>query len=416
MISAWNRRWCAAAAAALLISGASWAEPLHHGFAPERLRRLDAAIEQAIAEDRLAGAVMWITRDGQPVKQQAYGHSDRAANRPMQVDTIMRIASMSKAVTTVAAMMLYEEGHFLLQDPIAHYLPEFAQPVVAIADPSAPGGYRTEPARRPIRVLDLLCHTAGLTYGEGPAEALYKDAKLHGWYLAAHDETIADVVRRLAQLPLHGQPGETYQYGFSTDVLGRYIEAVSGRPLDQFFAERIFQPLGMNDTYFFLPVEKADRLAPVYGYEDGTLSVVETVEESAYVHGPRKCFGGGAGLVSTAPDYGRFLQMLVNGGELDGVRLLSPRTVALMSTDHHVPGFDWDTRSFGLGFWVLTDLGRHHELGQEGAYGWGSAYYPQYVVDPQNRMTALLMAQLRPTGGMSLNQRFKVLTYQALIE
>jgi CubicO group peptidase (beta-lactamase class C family) len=358
------------------------------GFDPERLARLDRVIQRSVDEDKLAGAVMLVLRNGETAHVQSYGWADRGAQRPIGADTIMRIASMSKAITTVAALMLYEEGHFLLRDPISNYLPAFAKPGVAVA--SADGkSFTTEPARQAIRVIDLMRHTAGLTYGDGPAKALYQEAKLTGWYLAGHDETIGEVVDRLATLPLHGQPGERYQYGYSTDVLGRFVEVVSGESLDQFLARRLFEPLGMKDTSFFLSPEKADRLAPVYGYDrDGKLVVNETTATTEYLHGPRKCFGGGAGLLSTANDYARFLQMLLNGGELEGVRILSPQTVALMRADHHVPGFNWDTKRFGLGFWVLADPGLYGEIGSVGSYGWGSAYYPQYLVDPDKRMVA----------------------------
>jgi CubicO group peptidase (beta-lactamase class C family) len=391
------------------------AGPVRKGFDLERLKRLDDVIQRSVDEEKLAGAVMLILREGETAHLQSYGWADRDAKRPMTPDTIMRIASMSKAITTVAALILYEEGHFLLRDPISNYLPAFSKPVVAVA--SADGkSFTTEPARRPIRVIDLMRHTAGLTYGDGPAKALYEQAKLTGWYLAGHDETIAQVVDRLATLPLHGQPGERYQYGYSTDVLGRYVEAVSGETLDQFLARRIFEPLGMKDTHFFLPPEKADRLAPVYGYSGGKLVLNETTAKTEYLHGPRKCFGGGAGLLSTTTDYARFLQMLLNDGELEGVRILSPQTVALMRADHHVPGYDWDTKRFGLGFWVLADRGLYGEIGSVGSYGWGSAYYPQYLVDPEKRLVAMLMTQLRPAPSFDLNQRFKVLMYQALVD
>lgn len=399
---------------ALAFALAGAAEPSELGFDPKRLERLDAVIEKRIADDRIAGAVMYIARDGEPAHVKAYGLADREAREPMRTDAIMRIASMSKAVTTVAAMMLYEEGHFLLDDPISNYLPEFEKSVVAERADNA-DGFVTQPASEPIRVIHLMTHTAGLTYGDGPARALYEKANLTGWYFADHDETIGEAVKRLATLPLHAHPGTKYQYGYSLDVLGRYVEAVSGMPLDEFMAKRIFEPLGMKDTSFFLPSEKAERLAPVYGYEDGKLVLKETAATSDYVHGPRKCFSGGAGLLSTAGDYGRFLQMLLNGGELDGVRLLSRHSVELMRADHHVPGYNGDTRAFGLGFWIITDPGLFGELGSVGSYGWGSAYYPQYLVDPEERMVAIFMTQLMPTGGLKLNQRFKVLTYQALV-
>jgi CubicO group peptidase (beta-lactamase class C family) len=392
------------------------ADPSTLGFDPTRLQRVDSVIQQNIDREQLAGAVMFIARDGQTVELRALGKRDVEAGQPMTTDTIFRIASMSKAVTTVAVMMLYEEGRFMLHDPVSKYLPAFSHSEVAMAAPAdAPGGAKfvTEPAKRPIQIRDLLTHTAGLTYGDGPAVAEYKKANLYGWYFANHDETIGQAIDRLATLPLQGQPGEKWQYGFSSDVLGRLVEVVSGMPLDRFFAERIFKPLKMVDTCFFLPPEKESRLAKVYGLRDGKLYLSD---QGDYVRGPRKCFSGGAGLLSTASDYGRLLQMLLNGGELGGVRLLSPKTVELMHVNHTGDKYTQDTGAFGLGFWVMTDLGRYGEVGSLGSYGWGSAYFPQYVVDPKERMVAFMMTQLMPAGGSELNQQVKVLTYQALVK
>ncbi len=389
------------------------------GFSPERLQRLDAVMQESVAKHEIAGGIMVIVRNGQTVKLQAYGMQDIDAGKAMPTDAIFRIASMSKAVTTVAVMMLYEEGRFLLHDPVSKYIPAFANSVVAVPPPagSAPDvKYVTVPAKRPIQIRDLLTHTAGLTYGDGLAVDDYKKANLYWWYFANHDETIGDAINRLAKLPLHGQPGEAWQYGFSTDVLGYLVEVVSGMPLDRFIEERICRPLKMKDTCFFLPPEKADRLAPVYGIEGGKLVLKETSAKTDYIQGPRKCFSGGAGLLSTANDYGRLLQMLLNGGELDGVRLLGPKTVELMHQNHLGDKYRRDTTGFGLGFWVNGDLGYYGELGSEGAYGWGSAYYPQYLVDPKEKLVAFFMTQLLPAGNCTLNQRFKVLTYQALIK
>ena len=389
------------------------------GFSPERLQRLDAVVQESVAKHEIAGGIMYIARNGQIVKLQAYGMQDIEAGKPMPTDAIFRIASMSKAVTTVAVMMLYEEGHFLLHDPVSKYIPAFANSVVAVPPPagSAPDvKYVTVPAKRPIQIRDLLTHTAGLTYGDGLAVDDYKKANLHYWYFADHDETIGEAINRLAKLPLHAQPGESWQYGFSTDVLGYLVEVVSGMPLDRFVEERICRPLKMKDTCFFLSPEKADRLAPVYGIEGGKLVLEETSAKSDYVHGPRKCFSGGAGLLSTASDYGRLLQMLLNGGELDGVRLLSPKSVELMHQNHVGDKYRRDASGFGLGFWVNEDLGFYGELGSASAYGWGSAYYPQYFVDPKEKLVAFFMTQLRPAGDVTLNQRFKVLIYQALMK
>ncbi len=389
------------------------------GFDPARLRRLDAVIDAAIAKKQLAGGVIYLAREGRTVQLKPYGLQDVEKGKAMPVDAIFRIASMSKAVTTVAVMILYEEGKFMLHDPVSKYIPAFKNSVVAVpppADGSAPGRkFVTVPAKRPIQIRDLLTHTAGLTYGNGLAADLYKAAGLSGWYFADKDETIGEVINRLATLPLDGQPGESWQYGYSTDVLGYLVEVASGMPLDQFIRERITQPLKMADTCFFLPLEKADRLAPVYGVSNGVLSLREDSEKSDYLHGPRKCFSGGAGLLATITDYGRFLQMLLNGGELDGVRILSPKSVELMHANHTGNKYERDTRAFGLGFWVNNDLGYYGELGSDGAYGWGSAYFPQYLVDPKERMVAIFMTQLLPAGGLDLNQKFKVMIYQALI-
>jgi CubicO group peptidase (beta-lactamase class C family) len=384
------------------------------GFDPARLGRLDALMQQSVDQERIAGAIMYIARDGQPAHFRTYGRMDIEARKPMAADAIFRIASMSKAVTSVAVMMLYEEGRFMLHDPVERYIPSFRNAVVAVAAPKgAPAGtkFTTEKARRPIQIRDLLTHTAGLTYGDGPAVDSYKAAGLHGWYFADKDETLAAVIDRLGQLPLHAHPGEKYQYGYSTDVLGRLVEVISGMSLDRFFAERICGPLKMTDTCFFLPPEKEGRLAKVYGIEGGKLV---PGDQGHYVTGPRKCFSGGAGLLSTARDYGRFLQMLLNDGELEGVRVLSRKSVELMRVSHTGDKYTGDTGAFGLGFWVNTDMGRTGEIGTLGAYGWGSAYYPQYLVDPKERIVAFFLTQLRPAGGGDLNQKWKTLMYQAL--
>jgi CubicO group peptidase (beta-lactamase class C family) len=389
------------------------------GFDPARLARMDGLIQESIDRETLAGAVLYVSRDGVPARLQAFGWQDKEKGIRMSDDAIFRIASMSKAVTSVAVMILYEEGRFLLHDPVSKYIPAFANSVVAEPAPAgSPAGttYVTVPARRPIQIRDLLTHTAGLTYGDGLALERYKAAGLHGWYLANKDETIGECINRLATLPLHGHPGESWQYGYGTDVLGYLVEVVSGQTLDRFIEERICRPLRMTDTSFFLSLEKAPRLAPVYGLEKGKLTLREPTEKSDYVHGPRKCLSGGAGLLSTARDYGRFLQMLLNGGQLDGVRILSPKTVELMIANHTGDKFKRDTNAFGLGFWVNQDLGAHGELSSEGAYGWGSAYYPQYLVDPKEGVVSFFMTQLLPAGGLDLNRKLKVSVYQAIVD
>jgi CubicO group peptidase (beta-lactamase class C family) len=401
---------CAALAHVPVTVAAPRAEAVNaQGFSPERLKRLDAAIEEQIHRKQLAGGVMVVMRDGKPVVFKAYGQQDIENGVAMRTDTIFRIASMTKALTTVAAMILYEEGRFLLKDPVARYLPAFANVQVAL-----PGG-GTEKPRRPLTIHDLLTHTSGMSYGAGPAQAAYHAAGMKDWYLVGNDETLAQWTDRFAALPLQGQPGEDFIYGYATDVLGRLVEVVSGQPLDQFIKTRITDPLRMPDTGFWVPPEKVARLANVYGLEGGQLKLFETSARSDFVNGRAKLLSGGAGMVSTAGDYARFLQMLLNKGQLDGVRILAPKTVELMAADHLVDKSRGDADGFGLGFWVNVKRGGFKELGSEGAFGWGSAYFPQYTVDPKERLVILLMTQLRPAGNSTLNLRVRNLTYQALI-
>ena len=329
---------------------------------------------------------------------------------------------MSKAVTTVAALMLFEEGRLTLDAPVSRYVPSFAKTTVYVPPPKdAPAGAEGNvvPAMRPITIRDLMTHTAGISYGSGALEERYKAANAYWWYLADKDETIASFVDRLATLPFEAQPGERFVYGFSTDVLGRVVEVVSGQSLDAFFATRIFRPLGMPDTSFFLPPGKRARLATVYGLsEAGTLvrgPEAGPAGQGAYVDGPRKCFSGGAGLLSTAADYGRLLQMLLNGGELDGVRLLSPKTVALATSNLDGSLYDEGRLGFGLGFEVTEKVGPAGRLDSPGAYGWGSAYYPRYFVDPEEKLVAFFLAQLVPARDYDLHRRFRTLVYQSLV-
>lgn len=381
------------------------------GWSQERLGRLDAAIQDEIARKRLAGAVTVILRDGKLVHQGVHGFADLENAKPLRADSLFRIASMSKAVTTVAAMMLYEEGRFLLRDPVSKWIPSFG----AMQVMNAAG--QLEKPRRAITVRDLLLHTAGLTYGAGPAAAQWKAAGITDWYLLDRNESLADWTERLAQLPLQGQPGEAFQYGYSTDVLGRLVEIWSGMPLDRFVAERIAAPLKLSDTFFWVPADKVHRLANVYALDaKGQLTLNETSARSDFVNGPRKLPSGGAGLVSTAGDYARFLQMLLNGGQLDGVRLLAPVTVALMQREHLGRKYGADGEGAGFGFWVASSPGTNSELASPGTYGWGSAYSPQYFVDPAQRLVFVYMAQLRPAGDSTINQRVKVLARQALLE
>ncbi|HVR69728.1 MAG TPA: serine hydrolase domain-containing protein [Vicinamibacteria bacterium] len=394
------------------------------GLSSERLRRLTAVVKRYVDEGRVAGVVTLVARGGKLAHLEAAGQADREAGVPMRTDTIFRIASMSKAVTSVAAMMLVEEGRLGLADPVFRYIPSFKKTTVFVAAPAGavPGTpVSVVPAKREITVRDLLTHTSGLSYGWGAAEPQYKAAGVLGWYFADKGEPIAAAIDRLPSLPFEAQPGEKYVYGFSTDVLGAVVEKASGLSLDEFFETRIFQPLGMSDTHFYLPPTKKSRLAAVYSARDGALvrAPDEGTGQGAYVDGPRQAFSGGAGLLSTARDYARLLQALLGGGELDGVRILGPKTVELM-TSNHVGTLFSEARSgfgvgFGLGFEIVEHVGRAGRHGSVGEFGWGGAYYTGYWADPQEKLVAVFMAQLLPSGGLDLQGRFRTLVYQSIV-
>jgi CubicO group peptidase (beta-lactamase class C family) len=387
------------------------------GMSAERLQRLDDALRRYVDDQQLAGSVTLVARRGGIVYLHAAGFRDREAGAAMQQDTMFRIASQTKAVVSVAAMMLIEEGSLLLNERIDRWLPEFAQ--TTVAEPREGGGYDVVPARRAITVRDLLTHTSGFDYGAGPAADRWRDAGIQGWYFADRDEPIGATVARMAALPAAAHPGERWVYGYSTDILGALIERVSGQSLDQFLAARLFAPLAMNDTHFFVPQAKRERVAVVYGLQDRRLTRAPqdgSAAQGAYVDGPRQSFSGGAGLVSTAGDYARFLQMLLNGGELDGTRILSPKTVELMTMNHigELP-FNAGQR-MGLGFSVVTDVGARGQYGSAGEYGWGGAYHSTYWVDPSEDLLVVHLTQLIPAAGVDDFERVRTLVYSALID
>jgi CubicO group peptidase (beta-lactamase class C family) len=393
------------------------ARPETVGLSSARLARLSEVMQRYVDEGRLGGAVTLVARAGKVAHLQAYGTLDPATGAPMPTDAIFRIASQTKAVTSVAVMILFEEGKLLLGDPVSKYIPEFASTTVAVPDKSAKGpGYRIVPAKRKITVRDLLTHSSGVSYGDGPAKELYKAAGIQGWFLAERDEPIGQVIKRLAALPFDAQPGEKYIYGYNTDILGYLVEVVSGQTLAEFVEKRIAKPLDMKDTHFFLPAEKAGRLAGLYGIgPSGKAEPVSDPRDITDVQGPRKCYAGGAGLLATAEDYARFLLMLQSGGEWGGVHILGPKSVELMTVDHLGPLYTSPGNGFGLGFWVTKELGRTGEPGSVGAYGWGGAYHTTYWVDPAEKLVAVFMTQLLPATGSDAQAKFKALVYQSIV-
>jgi CubicO group peptidase (beta-lactamase class C family) len=413
------------ALAVLIMGGTAAAQSLRPaspdsvGLSAERLERLNDALQAYVDNGELAGAVTLVARRGRIAYFEAFGNRDREANAPMQTDAIFRIASQSKAVVSVAAMTLVEEGKLLLTDPAGKYLPELMATTVAVAQEGGTG-YDVVKARRPITVRDLLTHTSGYGYGTGVGGDLWTAAGQTGYYFADKDETIRDSVRRIASLPAHAQPGTQWIYGYSTDILGALVEVVAGQPLDQVLRERIFEPLGMRDTEFYLTRGKENRLAAVYSMNDGKLERAPTpgdaVGQGHYVDGPRRNFSGGAGLLSTATDYARFLQMLLNGGTLDGRRILGRKTVELMTTSHLDTIAFNAGQGFGLGFYVVEDLGARGSPGSVGEFGWGGAYHTTYWIDPREQLVVVYMTQLVPAGDVDDQAKLRALVYQAIVD
>ena len=389
--------------------------PADADFAPERIERLGVVLEDYIADGSLPGAVVMVLRDGAVVYEKAVGYSDAAANTPLTTDAIFRIASQTKAIVSVAVMMLQEDGALLISDPLARYLPAFDSTTVAV--PSEDGGYDVVPANRPVTVRDLLTHTAGISYGYGPGGDRWQEADITGWYFAHRDEPVRATVDRMAALPFQAQPGEGFVYGYSTDILGALVEEVAGQALDDFLRSRIFDPLDMRDTHFYLPPGKEGRLATVHGHREGAL--IRSPEgpgmntQGQYVSGPRASYSGGAGLLSTARDYARFLQMMLNGGSLGDARILSPASVALM-TANHVGDLMGGASGFGLGFQVRLDLGAAGQPGSVGDYGWGGAYHTTYWVDPAERMVVVYFTQLRSFRPVDDHAKLRAILYGAL--
>ena len=384
----------------------------------ERLKRVDNLLKRYVDQNKIAGAVALVLQDGKPVYERAVGWSDKEAGRPMTPNTIFRIASQSKAITSAAILALVEEGKIGLSEPVGHFIPTFTQTTVAVKGSDG----KMVPAKRAITIQDLLTHTAGISYGRESevAEAYEKKglgpAAGNGWYTADKDEPICVTMERLGTLPFVAQPGEEYVYGYNTDILGCVVEKASGMPLDEFVRTRITAPLGLKDTRFFIPEAERERLAAVYASgSDGLIARAPegSKGQGSYVEGPRKSFSGGAGLTSTARDYARFLETIRNGGALGGVRILAPRTVELMTTNQAGTLHSATGLGFGLGFETVDRYGASGMAGV-GAFGWGGAYGTIYQVDRQSRMVIVLMLQLMPNA-TDIQTKFLTSVYQALV-
>jgi CubicO group peptidase (beta-lactamase class C family) len=408
-------------APAALSQGLARTNPRAAGLSQDRLAEITALIQDHVDDKKLAGAVAVVARRGKVAYMQSVGKQDIEGDIDMNAETIFRIASMTKPITSVAVLMLYDDGLVRLTDPVSKYIPEFAD--AAVLTPGQQDG-KTVAAKREITIKHLLTHTSGLTYHwNNRLGLMYKEAGItHG--LLQDDSVLAVKMKRLANLPLLHQPGEAWEYGLSVDVLGRVVEVASGKTLEGFFEQRIFGPLEMKDTHFFIPAEKMARLAAVYAPKpEGGLKRLdsEPVAEGSLIYrvdhpfrGKRRYFSGGGGLCSTVGDYLRFSQMLLNGGTLDGVRLLKPNTVRLMTKDH--VGRLNKGQGFGLGVSVTRNSAEAGGLDCVGSFGWGGFWYTTFFVDPEKKMIGICMGQLHPEGDATLNKEFKRMVYQAVVK
>lgn len=390
-------------------------EPEAIGLSSKRLERLNTVMAEWTAQQKLPGIVTLIARHGKIAQLEAYGMSDIEAKKAMTKDALFRIASMSKPITTTAVMMLYEEGRFALTDPVSQFIPEFKNPQVVTRDAETDSVILV-PARREITIRHLLNHTSGISYGEELAGPYYRQAGMTVG-LSPTQGTIAEMIKKLAGLPLLSHPGEEFHYGMSLDVLGYFVAVVSGMPFDEFLRKRIFEPLQMKETYFVLPEAELPRMAQLYKPTLRKKLVKSRIKPDYLL--TQTYFSGGAGLVSSAKDYVKFAQMILNKGELNGVRLLSRKTVELMTTNSigelYIP-FRIIGDKFGYGFGIRTERGEYDELESLGIFGWDGAFYTRFWIDPQEELIGIFMSQVDGYWDTNYAARFRNLVYQAIVD
>ena len=382
-------------------------------FDPQRLARIDAYVNRLVAEQRIPGAVVMLVHDGRVEYHKAFGVRDLGTAAPLRTDDIFRIASQTKAITSLAAMILWEEGKFALDDPVAKYLPEFDKQTVLVKFNPADSSYTSTPAKRRTTIRQLFTHTSGIDYadiGSDEFKAIYAKAGLTA--LGREGDVLAAKIRVLGGLPLAFEPGERFNYGLSIDVLGRLVEVWSGMPLDRFMRTRIFEPLRMTDTWFELPADRRSRLVTLHSETDGKLEVMKDTQSGMHPDFPSRrvsYFSGGGGLSGTTADYARFLQLFLNGGELEGVRLISRKTVELMLTNQ-IPRLQ---PAFGLGFALETPENDYRSVVTSGSFSWGGAFATTYWADPKEHLIALIYTNVLGTT-VNLSDEFKVLVYSAI--
>jgi len=388
--------------------------PEEVGISAERLKRISPFMQRYVDSNKLAGTITMVARRGKVAQFECVGMMDKEADKPMNPDTIFRIYSMTKPITSVAVMMLYEEGLFQLTDPVSKFIPEFKGLKVFVKETES--GIELTESKPEMAIWHLLNHTSGLSYGGDenlPVDAMYRKAVVR-----PPDGTLKEMAQKLGEIPLANQPGSLWRYSLSTDVLGYLVEVMSGQSFDVFLKERIFEPLGMVDTGFHVPAEKLNRFAANYTpTQDGKIEVFDKPAKSVFSK-PRTFFSGGGGLVSTTADYIRFAQMLLNKGELDGERLLGRKTIELMTMNHLPEGlhpFESQADGFGLGFSVAMDVAKSRSPGSTGSFGWGGAAATNFWVDPEEEIIGLFMTQLM-NNPYPVIKEFHVLVYQAIID
>jgi CubicO group peptidase (beta-lactamase class C family) len=396
------------------------ANPTSVGISPEGLQGIDKLLQEVTGDGRVPGAIALVARDGKIVYRKAVGYSDVAAKKPMPADAIVRIASQTKAITSIGLMLLYDEGKFQLDDPISKYLPAFKNPKVLATFNAKDSTYTTVPARGEVTIRQLFTHTSGIGYaviGSPEARAIYAKAHIPSG-IGSPSGKLATAMDALGPLPLMHQPGERFTYGLSIDVLGRLIEVLSGQPLDQYLRTRLFEPLGMRDTYFYLPTNKQARLVPLYTENQGKTVPMPTTGmmglQADYPKVAGTYFSGGAGLSSTIDDYAAFLQMMLNGGTYNGHRFLKPETVKLI-TQNQMGEVNQGLNKFGLGFSIVTPQAAAQTGQTAGSYEWGGIFGTDYWVDPTEKLVVLLYTQKYPhTNTPDMVPRFRKLVYAAL--
>lgn len=391
------------------------------GMSSERLKRIDAVLQQYVDKKDVAGAVGIVVKNGKIVYYKGIGNDDRDAKTPLKKDAIFRIASQTKAVTSTAVMMLYEEGKFLLDDPISKYIPSFKNPQILDKFNETDSSYTVKPAKREITIRQLLTHTSGISYamiGSPEANAIYAKNNIPSG-IGTPGYKLSEVITRLGKLPLVHEPGEKFTYGLNSDVLGYLVEVLSGKSLDTFLKERIFEPLGMKDTYFYLPEDKKSRLAILYTQDkEGNTIKAESRPDfnTDYPKENGTFYAGGAGLSSTAYDYAIFLQTFINGGQYNGKRILSPAVVNLM-IQNQIGDVNMGNKKFGLGFAITTEKEAARIPVPAGSFDWGGIFGTTYWADPKDKIVALLMTQKYPSSIWGeMQDKFKVLVYQSVLK